>query len=64
MSSRLDTIKFVKIDSEKYPEIATKHNISGLPTLVLFKDGQQVDRIEGFMDAAQLEQRLRYFVNQ
>lgn len=63
VSSRMDTIKFVKIDTEKYPTIATKHNIQGLPTLVLFKDGQPVDRIEGYMDAMQLEQRLRYHVS-
>lgn len=60
----MDNIKFVKIDTEKYPGIASRFSVQGLPTLVLFKNGQPVDRIEGYVDAAQLEQRLRYYVSQ
>jgi thioredoxin len=51
-------IKVVKIDTEKYPELATEYEISALPTLVLFKEGQPVDRIEGAMSAPQLVQHL------
>lgn len=52
-------VKIVKIDTEKYPEIASAHNIHALPTLVLFKDGQSVDRIEGVLTADQLKSRVR-----
>ncbi|MEM6448865.1 MAG: thioredoxin [Cyanobacteria bacterium P01_D01_bin.105] len=52
-------VKIVKIDTEKYPEIASKHSIHALPTLVLFKDGQPVDRIEGVLTADQLTGRVR-----
>jgi len=51
-------IKIVKIDTDKYPQIASQHRIEALPTLVLFKAGQPIDRIEGVLPADQLVARL------
>ncbi|MBA0837284.1 hypothetical protein Goarm_009455, partial [Gossypium armourianum] len=39
-----DKIQVVKIDTEKYPSIADKYNIQGLPTFIIFKDGKPLDR--------------------
>lgn len=55
-------IQIAKIDTEKYPDLATQHNVYALPTIVLFKNGQAVDRIEGAMKADQLVQRLQAFI--
>ena len=33
-----------------------------LPTLLLFRDGCAVDRIEGLMPEASLAQRLRFYI--
>ena len=54
-----DEIQVVKIDTERYPEIASQHQIHALPTLVLFNEGQAVDRIEGVLTADQLVSRVR-----
>lgn len=43
-SSMIDKIQVVKIDTEKYPDIANKYGIQALPTLILFKDGKPLDR--------------------
>ncbi|KAK9069681.1 hypothetical protein SSX86_011585 [Deinandra increscens subsp. villosa] len=53
-----DTIQVVKIDTEKYPQIANKYNIEALPTFILFKDGKPYDRFEGALKADQLIQRI------
>ena len=53
----------VKIDTEKYPALASKHRVHGLPTLVLFKKGKEVDRVEGLPQGDQLIERLRYFLS-
>ncbi|KVI07254.1 thioredoxin Y2, chloroplastic [Cynara cardunculus var. scolymus] len=53
-----DTIQVVKIDTEKYPEIANKYSIEALPTFILFKDGKPFDRFEGALTANQLVQRI------
>ena len=54
-----DRLRIVKIDTEKYANLATQYQISALPTLVLFKQGQPVDRIEGAMQAQQLVKHLQ-----
>jgi protein disulfide-isomerase len=57
-----DQLRIIKIDSDKYPELATQYEIHALPTLVLFKQGKPVERIEGVVRAEQLIQRLRSFL--
>jgi thioredoxin len=52
-------LRVVKIDTEKYPEIASQHQVQALPTLVLFKHGQPVERIEGVVPADALVQKLQ-----
>ncbi len=51
-------LRVVKIDTDKYPQLASLHQIHALPTLLLFKNCQPVDRIEGVMQVSQLIQRL------
>ena len=51
-----------QVDTEKYPSLASRYSVQALPTLILFKGGQPVDRFEGLLDAAQLRERLEYFV--
>ena len=40
-------IKFVKIDTEENFETSSTYGILSLPTLLVFKEGQQVERITG-----------------
>ena len=55
-------VKVIKIDTDKYPQIATEHQVHALPTLVLFKQGQPVERIEGVVPAEKLIQRLQALI--
>jgi thioredoxin len=55
-------LQVVKIDTDKYPQLASQYQIHALPTLVLFQNGQPVDRIEGVLPAEQIVQRLQAFV--
>lgn len=52
-------LQVVKIDTDKYPQLASQHGIEALPTLVLFNKGKSVDRIEGVMQTGPLIQRLQ-----
>ena len=52
-------LKVVKIDTDKYPQLGSQYRIEALPTLVLFKNGQPVERIEGLVSAEQLVPRLQ-----
>jgi thioredoxin len=55
-------LQVVKIDTDNYPDLATQYHVNALPTLVLFKNGQPVERIEGAMRANELIQKLQAFV--
>lgn len=59
VNAQIQQLRVVKIDTDKYPELASKHHIHALPTLVLFKQGKPVDRIEGVMPTEQLVKRLQ-----
>lgn len=55
-------LRVVKINTDKYPQLASQYQIHALPTLVLFKQGKPVDRIEGVMSAPQLTQHLQTLI--
>ncbi|HSF72747.1 MAG TPA: thioredoxin [Microcoleus sp.] len=57
-----DKLMVVKIDTDKYEQLASQYHIYALPTLVLFKNGAEVDRIEGVMQAAQLIDRVQPYL--
>ena len=50
---------FVKIDVDKYPEIARKYGVMSIPTVILFKDGMEVKRYTGFMARDQFDDFLK-----
>ncbi|MCW6053691.1 thioredoxin [Microcoleus sp. A2-C5] len=54
-----DKLMVVKIDTDKYEQLSSQYHIYALPTLVLFKNGVEVDRIEGVLQAPQLIDRLQ-----
>jgi len=51
-------LKIVKINTDTYPQLASKYQVYALPTLVLFKQGQVVNRLEGALPADKLLQWL------
>jgi thioredoxin 1 len=50
-----DSIRILKIDVDKNPKLASSLNISGVPTLVLYKQGQMLWRQSGVVPAKQLQ---------
>ena len=48
------TVKVGKVDVDENPELAESFNVSSIPTLILFKDGQETGRSVGVQDKASL----------
>ncbi len=44
-----EKVKFAKIDTDENLEAAKKYQVSGLPTLLVFKNGEVVERMVGLM---------------
>ena len=51
-------LKFAKVSTEEFPNVAQQNNITGIPCLIIFKDGKEVDRIVGFNPAPALKQKI------
>jgi thioredoxin 1 len=47
-----------KLDVDHNPDTAMAYGVMSIPTLLLFKGGQPVDRIVGFQQKPQLKKRL------
>ena len=53
-----DSYEIVKVDVDKYFEIAKEYGIMSVPTLIIFKNGKIVKQMIGFMDYNELNDEL------
>jgi thioredoxin 1 len=52
VSTQLENkIKVTKLDTDQSQQIATKYQITGIPCLILIKNGEEVKRITGYQSA-------------
>lgn len=49
------TADIVKIDIDKSQKVTAEFGVTSVPTMILFKDGQEVERIVGLRDADSLK---------
>ncbi len=47
-----------KIDADECPDILSRYGIMGIPTLIYFKGGQEVDRIVGVTQYGTLKNKM------
>ncbi|MFT4303743.1 MAG: thioredoxin [Candidatus Woesearchaeota archaeon] len=51
-------LRFAKCSTETSPEPPSKYGVTGIPCLILFKNGKEVDRIVGFMPKDALKAKI------
>ena len=51
-------VRIGKVDVDQNPELATKYGINAIPTLLLFKDGEIIERFQGIPARTKLEAAL------
>lgn len=56
MADERDDVKFVGVNADDAEELIMKFGISNIPCLILFKNGEEVDRSIGFIMKSKLEE--------
>lgn len=60
VANKLDgKVKIVKVDVDESPDLAQRFGIMSVPTMILFKKGQQAAAFSGYMPEAMLMQILK-----
>ena len=59
---KADTIKVGKVNVDEEPELAAKYGISGIPAMLLFKDGKIAATSVGFKPKHELEAFIAMYV--
>ena len=56
-----DKVKIVKIDVDKNQPLAARYQVRGVPTMMLFKNGQQLWRQSGVMQKEEIKNKILSF---
>ena len=54
----LEGATIAKVNSDENPNLAATHSVQALPTVVFFKDGEEVERFVGLRSKADYQNRI------
>ena len=57
-------VTFGKLNIDEFPDIAARYGVRSIPTMVLFREGKQTTRIQGYASDAQLRVHLDRYAPQ
>lgn len=56
-----DRVKIVKIDVDRNQPLANKFQVRGVPTMMIFKNGEQLWRQSGILSKEEIRKKLESF---
>ncbi len=51
-------LKFAKVSTEDFPNVAARNSVQGIPCLIIFDKGKEIGRIVGFRAKEQLIEEI------
>lgn len=63
LAEEMDEVKFVKMDVDENPETPQGFGIMAIPTLLIKKDGEVVDKLVGYTPKEKLAQILQSYAD-
>ncbi|MCK5542575.1 MAG: thioredoxin [Desulfobacterales bacterium] len=57
-----EKMNFVKVNVDENPVVPSKYGIQAIPTLILFKGGEVVDKITGMVAKEKLEESIKKII--
>ena len=61
ISEKYPQIKFCKIDTQENMEYAGQFHVSGIPCIIIYKNGKEVDRLVGFRPEDEFEKAVKKY---
>lgn len=58
VSQSMTHVKFTKVNVDENTPLAHDQGVMGIPCMIIYKNGEEVDRIVGFQPEAQLKQKI------
>jgi thioredoxin 1 len=58
VAREVDDVVIGKVDVDEYPELAGKHGVMSIPTLMFFKDGKLIDSSVGVVSKSIIMKKL------
>jgi thioredoxin len=52
-------VKIVKLNIDENPSTAAEYAVMSIPTMVLFKDGKELERLVGFISQRNLSEKIK-----
>ncbi|WP_372713574.1 thioredoxin [Ilyobacter sp.] len=53
--------KICKINVDEYPMVASEYGIRSIPAMLIFRDGDKIDQLTGFMHKDDLREKLEAY---
>lgn len=61
LEKEFSNVKFVSVDIDDIPNLAKQYQIRSLPTIILFKNGREMKKIQGLPLTDSLRKTIREF---
>ncbi|MDU5021965.1 MAG: thioredoxin family protein, partial [Clostridiales bacterium] len=59
IDQNVEEAKFLKVDIDKSLDLARRFEVTTVPTVIVFKDGKEADRLVGFIPKQKLEEMVK-----
>lgn len=62
LSEQMPKVKFVKMNLDENKELARSFNVSSIPCLIIFKKGNEIDRLIGAQPKEIIEEKIKKYL--
>jgi len=62
ISKEFPKIKFAKLNVQDNQDLASKHDVMGIPCMIFFEKGKEKGRITGYMPEEKLREKIKELV--
>lgn len=59
LNSEFPSVNFIKVDTDEHPNLAREYEVRSIPTLLLFKDGQLMEKLVGAYPKSTIKERFK-----